>query len=278
MALLYYEKLLRCRDAVDKLSGGFRPRLALVLGSGLGSVAESMDVRARVPYREIDGMPVSTVPGHQGQFLFGSIGGVPEVCMQGRLHYYEGWDVHDVVLPTRIMGLLGAKTLFLTNAAGGLDPAVPTPSLMVISDHIMLSYPNPLAGPNLDELGPRFPDMSEVYDKRVRALLMRMGEEMELPMSEGVYVQLTGPSFETPAEVRFLGSIGGGAVGMSTACEAVAARHMGLRVCGVSCISNKGAGISSEPLSHREVIEAGNLIGPKFSALVTAAIPEIDKL
>ena len=278
MALLYYEKLLRCRDAVDKLSGGFRPRLALVLGSGLGSVAESMDVRARVPYREIDGMPVSTVPGHQGQFLFGSIGGVPVVCMQGRLHYYEGWDVHDVVLPTRIMGLLGAKTLFLTNAAGGLDPAVPTPSLMVISDHIMLSYPNPLAGPNLDELGPRFPDMSEVYDKRVRALLMRMGEEMELPMSEGVYVQLTGPSFETPAEVRFLGSIGGGAVGMSTACEAVAARHMGLRVCGVSCISNKGAGISSEPLSHREVIEAGNLIGPKFSALVTAAIPEIDKL
>lgn len=274
----YYEKLLRCRDAADRLSGGFRPRIALTLGSGLGPVAEAMDVRAVVPYGEIDGMPVSTVPGHAGQFLFGYIGGVPVVCMQGRLHYYEGWDVHDVVLPERVMGLLGAKTLFLTNAAGGLDPAMTTPSLMVISDHIMLHFPNPLVGPNLDELGPRFPDMSAVYDPAIRRLLRRKGEDMGLPMTEGVYVQVTGPSFETPTEVRFLGSIGGGAVGMSTACEAVAARHMGMRVCGVSCITNKGAGLSSGALSHQEVIEAGNLIGPRFSALVTAVIPEIDAL
>ena len=274
----YYEKLLRCRDAADTLSGGFRPRLALVLGSGLGPVAETMDVRARVPYGELGDMPVSTVAGHTGQFLFGYIGGVPAVCMQGRLHYYEGWDVHDVVLPIRVMGLLGAKTLFLTNAAGGLDPALPTPSLMVISDHIMLHFPNPLVGPNPDGLGPRFPDMSEVYDPRLRALIMRRGEEMGLPMSEGVYVQLTGPSFETPAEVRLLGRMGGGAVGMSTACEAVAARHMGMRVCGVSCIANKGAGISAAPLTHQEVMEAGSLIGPRFSALVTAVIPEIDAI
>lgn len=274
----YYEKLLRCRDAVNALSGGFRPRLALTLGSGLGPVAETMDVCAAVPYSRIDGMPSSTVSGHAGQFLFGYIGGVPVVCMQGRLHYYEGWDVHDVVLPTRIMGLLGAKTLFLTNAAGCLDPRVETPSLMVISDHIMLHFPNPLIGQNLDELGPRFPDMSAVYDPDIRALLLKKGRDMGLPMSEGVYVQLTGPSFETPTEVRFLGSIGGGAVGMSTACEAVAARHMGMRVCGISCITNKGAGISSGPLSHQEVMEAGNLIGPKFSALVTAVIPEIDAL
>ena len=278
MAETYYEKLLRCRDAVDTLSGGFRPRLALTLGSGLGGVADSMDVRAAVPYSAVDGMPSSTVPGHQGRFLFGSIGGVPVVCMQGRLHYYEGWDVHDVVLPARIMGLLGAKILFLTNAAGGLDPAMETPSLMVIRDHIMLSFPNPLVGPNLDELGPRFPDMSAVYDPVLRAALRKKGGEMGLPMSEGVYVQLTGPSFETPAEVRFLGSIGGGAVGMSTACEAVAARHMGLRVCGISCITNKGAGISSGPLTHQEVMEAGELIGPRFSALVTAVIPELDTL
>ncbi len=274
----YYDKLLRCRDAVAQLSGGFEPRLALVLGSGLGSVAETMDVRARVPYSEVEGMPVSTVPGHAGQFLFGYIGGTPVVCMQGRLHYYEGYDVHDVVLPTRIMGLLGAKTLFLTNAAGGLDPAMETPSLMVISDHILLHFPNPLVGPNLDELGPRFPDMSAVYDADIRALLKKRGLEMGLPMSEGVYVQLTGPSFETPTEVRLLGRMGGGAVGMSTACEAVAARHMGMRVCGISCITNKGAGISQHALTHEEVVEAGNLIGPRFSALVTSAIPEIDRL
>ena len=278
MANAYYEKLVHCVGQVREKIGGFEPRLALTLGSGLGPVAEAMDVRVRVPYGEIDGMPVSTVPGHSGQFLFGCIAGVPVVCMQGRLHYYEGWDVHDVVLPARIMGLLGAKTLFLTNAAGGLDPAMDTPSLMVISDHIMLNFPNPLVGPNLDGLGPRFPDMSAVYDPAIRTLLKQRGEEMGLPMSEGVYVQLTGPSFETPAEVRFLGSIGGGAVGMSTACEAVAARHMGMRVCGISCITNKGAGISLHALTHEEVVEAGNLIGERFSALVTAVIPEIDAL
>ena len=274
----YYEKLKRCAEQVRERSGGFAPRLALTLGSGLGPLAERMDVLARVPYREIEGMPVSTVPGHAGQFLFGYISGVPAVCMQGRLHYYEGYDVRDVVLPTRIMGLLGAKTLFLTNAAGGLDPAMPIPSLMVISDHIMLHFPNPLVGPNLEELGVRFPDMSAVYDPAARAILLEKGRAMGLPMSEGVYVQLTGPSFETPAEVRLLGRMGGGAVGMSTACEAVAARHMGLRVCGVSCIANPGAGIASHQLTHAEVIEAGRLIGERFSALVEAAVPAIDAL
>ena len=278
MTVNYYDKLMRCVDQVRARIGGFEPHIALTLGSGLGPVAQAMEVRYAVPYGEIEGMPVSTVPGHQGQFLFGFISGVPVVCMQGRLHYYEGWDVHDVVLPARIMGLLGAKTLFLTNAAGGLDPAMETPSLMVIRDHIMLNFPNPLVGPNLDKLGPRFPDMSAVYDPAIRALLKRKGAEMGLPMSEGVYVQLTGPSFETPTEVRFLGSIGGGAVGMSTACEAVAARHMGLRVCGISCITNKGAGISQHALTHEEVIAAGDLIGPRFSALVTAVLPEIDAL
>ena len=278
MAENYYDKLTRCVDQIKERIGDFTPHIALTLGSGLGPIAETMDIRTSVPYGEIEGMPVSTVPGHSGRFLFGTIAGVPAVCMQGRLHYYEGWDIHDVVLPTRIMGLLGAKTLFLTNAAGGLDPAMETPSLMVISDHIMLHFPNPLVGPNLDRLGPRFPDMSAVYDPAIRELLRRKGKEMGLPMTEGIYVQVTGASFETPAEVRFLGSIGGSAVGMSTACEAVAARHMGLRVCGVSCITNKGAGISQHALTHQEVIEAGDLIGPRFSALVTAVLPEIDSL
>ena len=278
MAESYYEKLTRCVSRVRERIGDFEPRIALTLGSGLGPIAKTMEVTARVPYGEIEGMPVSTVPGHSGQFLFGYIAGVPVVCMQGRLHYYEGIDVHDVVLPTRIMGLLGAKLLFLTNAAGGLDPEMAAPSLMVITDHMMLSFPNPLVGPNLDALGPRFPDMSAVYDPAISALLKRKGLEMGLPMSEGIYIQLTGPSFETPAEVRFLGSIGGGAVGMSTACEAVAARHMGLRVCGISCITNKGAGLSAGVLTHKEVIVAGELIGPRFSALVTEAVPEIAAL
>ena len=278
MANPYYEKLLACVETVKGRIGGFEPKIALVLGSGLGPLAETMDVVFRVPYGDIPGMPVSTVPGHQGQFLFGYIGGVPVVCMQGRLHYYEGYDVHDVVLPTRIMGLLGAKVLFLTNAAGGLVPEMETPSLMVIRDHMMLNFPNPLVGPNIEELGPRFPDMTNVYDPAIREILHRKGAELNVPMSEGVYCQLTGPSFETPFEVALLGKFGGGAVGMSTACEAVAARHMGMKVCGISCITNKGAGITGNPLTHEEVVEAGNMIGRKFSQLVTACVPEIAKL
>ena len=273
----YYEKLLRCRDAV-RAKTDFQPRIGLILGSGLGRIAETMDIVTAVDYKDIPGFPVSTVPGHAGRYLFGYIGGVPVVCMQGRVHYYEGFDVHDVVLPTRVMGLLGIKTLFLTNAAGGLDPKMETPSLMVIRDHMMFNFPNPLIGPNLDELGPRFPDMSAVYDPALREVLHKTAADMGMKLDEGVYIQLTGPSFETPFEVRYYGQIGGSAVGMSTACEAVAARHMGIRVCGISCITNKGAGISTQALSHEEVIEAGNMIGERFSALVTAAIPAIDKV
>ncbi len=274
-----YERLVRCRDAVAAKTGGFRPRIALVLGSGLGPLAERMDVRYAVPYADVDGMPVSTVPGHAGRYLFGYIGGVPVVCMQGRVHFYEGLPVRDVVLPVRVMGLLGARTLFLTNAAGGVDPAMPTPSLMVIADHILFGVPNPLAGPNIDELGPRFPDMSAVYDPMLRALLLEHGHKMGLPMSEGVYIQMSGPSFETPAEIRMAGLLGAGAVGMSTAVEAVAARHMGLRVCGVSCITNKAAGLEADhTLTHAEVMAAGDAIAARFSALTAAVIPAIDRL
>ncbi len=278
MANEYYEKLIRCRDKAAELSGGFQPRLALILGSGLGPLAETMDVAATVDYKDLPGFPVSTVPGHQGRYLFGYIGGVPVVCMQGRVHYYEGFDIHDVVLPTRVMGLLGAKTLFLTNAAGGLDPEMETPSLMVINDHIMINFPNPLLGQNLDALCPRFPDMSSCYDPALRQAIHDTADTLGIPLTDGVYVQLPGPSFETPTEVRMLGRIGGSAVGMSTACEAVAARHMGMRVCGISCITNKGAGIAQHALSHEEVIEAGNIMSARFSALVQAAIPAIDKV
>ena len=274
----YYDKLMGCTEQVKARIDGFAPQIALVLGSGLGPIADTMDVRFRVPYGEIDGMPVSTAPGHSGQFLFGFVGGVPTVCMQGRLHYYEGYDVHDVVLPTRIMGLLGAKTLFLTNAAGGVNPAWEPPTLMVISDHVLFSVPNPLIGPNLAALGVRFPDMSRLYDPAIREILLRKGREMGLPMEEGVYVQFSGPSYETPAEVRILGKLGIGAVGMSTAVEALAAGHMGMRVCGVSCITNKGAGLTQKELNHAEIVEIGQIIGERFSALVAAVLPEIAAL
>ncbi len=273
-----YEKVLRCTEQVRARIWDFSPCAALVLGSGLGPLAERMDVRVKVPYSEIEGMPVSTAPGHAGQFLFGYIAGVPVVCMQGRLHYYEGYDVHDVVLPTRIMGMLGAKTLFLTNAAGGLNPDWEPPTLMVITDHVLFSVPNPLIGPNIDELGTRFPDLSNMYDPAIRAILLEKGRAMGLPMEEGIYVQFSGPSYETPAEVRILGRLGIGAVGMSTAVEAIAAKHMGMKVCGVSCITNKGSGLSQKELSHAEIVEAGEIIGERFSALVAAALPEIDAL
>lgn len=273
----YYETLLRCRDAVFERSGGFEPRMALILGSGLGKLGEQMDLRAVVPYREIEGLPISSVPGHAGQFLFGYLEGVPLVCMQGRVHYYEGFDIRDVVLPTRVMGLLGAEKLLVTNAAGSLDPAMETPTMMLIRDHILFGVPNPLRGENIDELGTRFPDMTHVYDAALCAVLRDTAKEKALTLHEGVYVQLSGPSFETPAEVRMLGQLGGSAVGMSTACEAIAARHMGLRVCGISCISNKGAGISDAPLTHQEVFEAGQRMEKDMTALLRGAIGGLDK-
>lgn len=278
MSNIYYEKVCHCAEQVRAKIGDFKPHIALVLGSGLGPLAEAMDVAVRVPYSEIDGMPVSTAPGHAGQFLFGHISGVPVVCMQGRLHYYEGYDVHDVVLPTRIMGMLGAQTLFLTNAAGGVEPAWEPPTLMVISDHVLYSVPNPLIGPNVDEFGTRFPDVSRLYTPEIREILLRKGREMGLPMEEGIYAQFSGPSYETPAEVRILGRLGVGAVGMSTAVEALAAGHMGMKVCGISCITNKGAGLAQKELNHAEIVEMGEVIGGRFSALVAAVLPEIDRL
>ena len=195
--------------------------------------------------------------------------------MQGRVHYYEGFDIQDVVLPTRVMGLLGADRLMLTNAAGTVDPTLETPSILLIRDHILLGVPNPLRGANIDELGVRFPDMTNVYDEALSAVLRTKADALGLRLYEGVYVQLSGPSFETPAEVRMLGKLGGSAVGMSTACEAVAARHMGMRVCGLSCLSNKGAGLSATPLSHEEVFEAGKQMETDMTALLRAAIREL---
>lgn len=266
-----YSKLLRCLDLVREKTD-FVPEIALTLGSGLGGFVGEIEIAKVVDYGEIEGFPISTVPGHSGRFVFGKLGGKRVVCMQGRVHYYEGYDVSDVVLPVRLVGLLGAEILFLTNASGGVNPEYNAGDFMLIRDHIMLFYPNPLVGPNIDVLGTRFPDMTEVYDPALRDVIRKTAADLSIPLREGVYAQLTGPSFETPSEVKMLGQLGVDAVGMSTACEAVAARHMGMRVCGISCVSNKGAGLSGNPLTHDEVQAAAHLAAPDFKSLVTAAV------
>ena len=266
-----YQKLMACVASIRKKTD-FQPEVALILGSGLGDYADGIKVEATVDYADIEGFPVSTVTGHKGRFVFGYVGEVPVVIMQGRVHYYEGYPISDVVLPTRLMGMLGAKKLFLTNAAGGINESFPPGTFMMITDHIAVSVPNPLIGPNIEELGSRFPDMSEVYSSRLRDVIRKSAAECGITLREGVYVQLTGPSYETPAEIRMCRAWGGDAVGMSTACEAVAARHMGMEVCGISCITNLAAGISKVQLSHKEVQETADRVAADFKKLVTQII------
>ena len=266
-----YRKLLECRDCVRQKTD-FVPKVAIVLGSGLGDYADGIKVECEVPYGDIKGFPVSTVPGHAGRFLFGYIDNVPVVCMKGRVHYYEGYPVNDVVLPARLMHLLGAKILFLTNAAGGVNTSFHAGDLMLIRDHIAIFAPNPLIGPNIDELGTRFPDMSAVYDRALQEIIRNAARANGIFLQEGVYTQLTGPSFESPADIRALRALGTDAVGMSTVVEAIAANHAGMRVCGVSCICNLAAGMTDAPLTHEEVQEAADRAAPNFKRLVTESV------
>ena len=266
-----YKKLTKCCDIVLSKTS-FKPKIALVLGSGLGGYAKEMDVEATVGYDEIEGFPVSTVPGHQGRFVFGRVENVPIVVMQGRVHFYEGYPISDVVLPIRLMGLLGAEILFLTNACGGINRAFAAGDFMLIRDHILLGAPSPLIGQNIEELGTRFPDMSEVYSKVLREKIASAARRLDIKLHEGVYLQASGPNFETPAEILAYGALGADVVGMSTACEAVAACHMGMKVCGISCISNLAAGMSNMPLTHEEVQVEADKAAPRFKALVSAAI------
>ena len=271
-----YEKLMRCYECYKKKID-FEPKAAVVLGSGLGNYARTVDIKAELPYNEIEGFPVSTVPGHAGRFIFGYIDTVPVVLMQGRVHYYEGYPITDVVLPTRLMKMMGAEILFLTNASGGIDPQFHAGSLMLIKDHISSFAPNPLIGPNIDELGTRFPDMSHVYDVDLQEDIRSAAEENGIELFEGVYAQLTGPSFETPAEIQMLHKLGVSAVGMSTVVEAIAANHMGMKICGVSCVSTLAAGMNSAPLTHEEVQEAANAVAPKFEKLLTESVIRFQK-
>lgn len=266
-----YQKIVNCYDSIkDRLP--FKPKVALVLGSGLGDYADTMDVKTEISYSEIQGFPVSTVPGHEGKFIFGYVKDVPVVCMKGRVHYYEGYPITDVVLPTRLMRMMGAEILFLTNASGGINPSFSAGSFMLIRDHISCFAPNPLIGANIDELGCRFPDMSKVYDPGLQEIIRKKAKVCGIPLNEGVYVQLTGPSFESPAEIRMLRTLGGDAVGMSTVVEAIAANHMGMKICGISCVSNLAAGMTDNPLTHEEVQEASRQAAPLFRQLITESV------
>ena len=269
-----YEKLLKCYQSFQEKID-FKPEIAIVLGSGLGAFGDQIQVEQTLSYHELEGFPVSTVKGHKGQFLFGYIGEVPVVLMQARVHFYEGYTISDVVLPIRLMKLMGAHTLFLTNASGGINPAFHPGGLMMLTDHVSIFAPNPLIGENIEELGTRFPDMSQVYDLELQKILTDTAEENGIELFEGVYAQLTGPSFESPAEIRMLGKLGVDAVGMSTVVEAIVANHMGMRICGVSCISNMAAGISENPLTHEEVQEAADQAAPQFEKLVKEAVKKM---
>lgn len=266
-----YEKLLRCKEDVRRRVN-FTPKVALVLGSGLGDFANEMKIEATLDYHDIEGFPVSTVAGHAGRFIFGYVGEVPVVCMQGRVHYYEGYPMEDVVLPIRLMKLLGAEILFLTNAAGGILQGMKAGDFMLITGQIASFVPSPLVGANIEELGTRFPDMSHIYDEDLQTIVKKTALDNNIPLKQGVYIQMTGPQYESPEEVAMCRTLGAGAVGMSTACEAVAANHMGMKIVGISCIANMASGITPTPLAHTEIQETADRVAPDFRKLVYESI------
>lgn len=266
-----YQKLMQCYDSLRKITD-FKPQLALVLGTGLGNFADKIRIVQTVDYHQIDAFPVSTVEGHKGRYVFGYVDAVPVVIMQGRVHYYEGYEIQDVVLPIRLMKLMGAEILMVTNASGGICERFHAGDLMLITDHISSFIPSPLRGANIEQLGVRFPDMTEAYDPALREIIRKTAQKENIPLQEGVYIQLPGPQFETPAEIRMARALGADAVGMSTACEVIAARHMGMRVCGISCVSNMAAGMTGGPLLHEEVQQNADQVAPRFEKLVQRSI------
>jgi purine-nucleoside phosphorylase len=252
-----------------------RPRIALVLGSGLGAFADELSPAKRIPYPKIPGFPQSTVVGHVGQLVIGKLGDIPVAVMQGRVHLYEGYSAKEVTFPMRVLGCLGIRAAILTNAAGAINRDYSQGALVAIRDHINLQGENPLIGSNDEKFGTRFPDMSEAYAKEYREIARREAQRLGIPLQEGVYAALKGPSFETPAEIRYLKTIGADLVGMSTVLEVIAARHMGIRILGISCATNMAAGILDQPLSHAEVMETTARVKEQFIALLRAVIPHL---
>jgi len=252
-----------------------RPKIALVLGSGLGAFADEFAGAVRIPYAKIPHFPRSTAIGHAGQLVIGKVEGIEVAGMQGRVHLYEGYSPQEVSFPIRVFSWLGVKAVILTNAAGGIKKEFTQGRLVVITDHINLQGTNPLSGPNVEKFGPRFPDMTNAYDKRFRELTLAAGRRLGIDLGEGVYAALAGPSYETPAEIRYLRSIGADLVGMSTVPEVIAARHSGLRALGISCVTNAAAGVLDQPLDHNEVLETAERVKSQFIGLLRAVIPQI---
>jgi purine-nucleoside phosphorylase len=252
-----------------------RPQIGLVLGSGLGAFADDLEDATRIPYAQIPTFPHSTAIGHAGQLVIGKSGDVPVAVMQGRVHLYEGYSANEVAFPMRVFGRMGVRAVILTNAAGGISTEYGQGALVIVRDHINLQGQNPLVGANDERLGPRFPDMSYTYAKRYREIALEEAKKLSIPPREGVYAALLGPSYETPAEIRYLRTIGADLVGMSTAPEAVAARHMGINVLAISCVTNMAAGILDQPLAHDEVLEVGRRVMGQFIGLLRAVLPRI---
>lgn len=252
-----------------------RPRIGLVLGSGLGAFADELTESVRIPYAKIPTFPHSTAIGHAGQLVIGKAGDVPVAVMQGRVHLYENYPANEVAFPIRVLGRMGVRSVILTNAAGGINLEYGQGALVLIRDHINLQGQNPLVGANDERLGPRFPDMSYTYAKRYREFAHEEAKKLSIPLREGVYAALLGPSYETPAEIRYLRTIGADLVGMSTAPEAIVARHMGMNVLAISCVTNMAAGILDQPLAHDEVLETGRRVMGHFIALLRAVLPRI---
>ena len=249
-----------------------RPAIGLVLGSGLGDYADTLEESVRIPYAEIPNFPVPSIPGHSGALVFGKKCGQEVVVMQGRIHYYEGLPQQEITLPIRVLAALGVKTVVLTNACGGVNLSFTPGDLMLISDHINFSGSNPLVGPNLPEFGPRFPDVSNIYHKDLRAAILCRAEEAGIPLQQGVYIMYSGPNYETPAEIRAFRTLGADAVGMSTVPEALVAAHCGIPVVGISCITNMAAGVLDQPLNHQEVVETAALVHDKFHRLLNLVL------
>lgn len=269
-----YLQIAEASSAIRELLP-FEPELGLILGSGLGMLADVIEDPVTIPYRDIPHFPISTVEGHAGEWVCGSIEARKVVMMKGRFHLYEGYTVRQIAFPVRVMKALGVSVLVVTNAAGGIDTAYAPGDLMLIRDHINLTSLNPLIGPNDDELGPRFPDMSNAYSARLRGIARKSARELDIAVQEGVYAGLLGPSYETPAEIRMLRTLGADAVGMSTVSEVIAANHSGMEVLGISCISNMAAGILDQPLSHKEVIETTERVRTSFVKLLLHVLPQL---
>lgn len=271
----YYDLIEDCVRQI-RVKTDFEPEIALVLGSGLGDYADRIDIECEIPYSEIDGFPVSTVAGHEGKLIFGTYEGKKLAIMKGRVHYYEGYSMYEVVLPIRVLAQLGAGTAILTNAAGALNPDYSVGDFVVIRDQISSFVPSPLIGENVEELGERFTDMTGIYDRKLQKLAVKAGKDIGVPVHRGVFMQVTGPQFETPAEIKMYRQFGVDTIAMSLAVEAIAARHMGMKVCGISCVTNMAAGMEEQELSHSMVSDNADDNTENFTLLISEILKKID--